>query len=51
MNELFPEPKQEFDAGNNKKYKIKSLEIVPFMPKKQKNFYQVYTIWFLEKAI
>ena len=25
MNELFPEPKPEFDAGNNKKYKVEAI--------------------------
>ena len=25
MNELFPEPEPEFDAGNNKEYKVKAI--------------------------
>ena len=26
MNELFPEPEPEFDAGDNKKYKVEAIE-------------------------
>ena len=26
MNELFPEPKSKFDAGNNKKYKVEAIK-------------------------
>ena len=26
MNKLFPEPELEFDAGNNKKYKVEAIK-------------------------
>ena len=26
MNKLFPEPEQEFDAGDNKEYKVEAIQ-------------------------
>ena len=38
MNELFPEPEPKFDAGNNKKYKIKVIRNSIVYAKKAKKY-------------
>ena len=36
MNKLFSEPKPEFDAGNNKKYKVEAIINSPVYTKEAK---------------
>ena len=36
MNKLFPEPKPEFDTGDNKKYKIEAIKDSTVYTKKAK---------------
>ena len=49
INELFLEPKPEFDIGNNKKYKVKAIKDSVVYIKKTKKIYQAYIIWFFGK--
>ena len=38
MNELFSEPKLEFNAGNNKKYKVKAIKDSAVYTKNAKSY-------------
>lgn len=38
MNKLFPEPELEFDAGNNKEYKIKAIRDSTVYTKKAERY-------------
>ena len=43
INELFPEPEPEFDAGNNKKYKVKAIiDNVVYAKKTEKHLPGLY---------
>ena len=51
MNKLFPEPESEFDAGNNKKYKVEAIkDRVVYSKEAKKHLPDLYYLVFLEKT-
>ena len=47
MNELFSEPKPEFDTGNNKKYKLEAIkDSIIYAKKAEKHLLGLYYLVF-----